>query len=147
MKKHDDKKCKNSYSSHYMRIIPKHPLGQLCLLLCIIALGSCSANREEKPVIPPETSPLTKGYIGFGVITTSFTHVNEDPTDDSQSLGYLRRGSLVRIIRRQVVRTPEGFVSWVLTDSQVRQGWLKEEVMDIYNSESQARTAADSLSK
>ncbi|MCL2764862.1 MAG: hypothetical protein FWD40_06230 [Treponema sp.] len=140
-----------------MRIAIKHALGQLCLLSCIIfIICSCGINRDETPVIPPETSPLSGDYIGFGVITSSFTHITSDPSEDSSSLGYLRRGTLVRIIRRQVLRTPEGFVSWVLTDgnhddnfrlSNSMTGWLKEEVMDIYNNESQARTASESMSK
>ena len=127
-----------------MRITLKHTLGQLSLLLCISALYACTANREESPVIPPVTSPLSRDYIGFGVIKDSFTHVTLDPSDDSRSMGYLRRGSLVRVLRRQTVRTSSGFVSWVLIEGE-EQGWLKEEVMDIYDSESQARTASESI--
>jgi hypothetical protein len=102
------------------------------------------AGRDESPVIPPVTSPLTRDYIGFGIITASFTHITADPSENSQSLGYLRRGTLVKIIRRQVQNTPDGFSSWVLIDGE-QQGWLKEEVMDIYNNENQARTASESL--
>jgi len=138
-----------------MRITVKRRLGQLCIILCIFTLGilpvtSCKVRRDEKPVIPPLTSPLTRDYIGFGVITTSFTHITEDPAENSRSLGYLRRGSLVRIIRRQVIRTQEGYVSWVLTDGRQdgnQQGWLKEDVMEIYNNESQAKTASESMLK
>ena len=127
-----------------MRITLKHALGQLLLLICISALYACTANKEESPVIPPVTSPLSRDYIGFGVIKNSFTHIMLDPADDSRSTSYLRRGSLVRILRRQTVRTPSGFVSWVLIEEE-EQGWLKEEVMDIYDNESQARTAAESM--
>jgi hypothetical protein len=127
-----------------MRITLKTALGQLFLLLCISALNVCTANKEESPVIPPVTSPLSRDYIGFGVIKDSFTHVTIDPAEDSRSMGYLRRGSLVRILRRQTIRTPAGFVSWVLIEEDL-QGWLKEEVMDIYDNESQARTAAESM--
>jgi len=112
------------------------------VLFCLLTFFSCTRNREEAPVIPPLTSPLTRDYIGYGVITASFTHINEDPAENSASLGYLRRGTLVKIIRRQVIRTPGGFVSWVLTDGE-QQGWLREDVMDIYNNESQARTASE----
>jgi len=122
-------------------------------------MSSCSSNKEEAPLIPPETSPLTGDYIGFGVITASFTHITSDPSENSDSLGYLRRGSLVKIIRRQIIRTSEGFISWVLIDGEqegsrsgqtestlaVQQGWLKEDVMVIYNNESQARTASESV--
>ena len=115
-------------------------------LLCIIFLSSCTSNREEAPVIPPETSPLSSEYIGFGVIKDSFTHVTADPFDDSISYGYLRRGSLVKIVRRQVIRTSGGFVSWVLVEGPP-DGWLKEEAMDIYNNERQAETASELMSR
>jgi len=145
-----------------MRITVKGTFGQLSalllvsLLFIIFNLSSCKANREEKPVIPPVTSPLTRDYIGFGVITASFTHINEDPAEDSRSLGYLRRGSLVRIIRRQIIKTQDEYVSWVLTDGKqdgfesdknAAQGWLKEDVMEIYNNESQAKTASEAMVK
>ena len=118
-----------------MRITVKQSLGQLSFLLIIPALilfllFSCDSKKEEIQVIPPITSPLSREYIGFGVITESFTHVTADPSQDSPSIGYLRRGSRVRIIRRQIIKTQDGFISWVLTDSQ-QQGWLKEDVMDI----------------
>ena len=136
-----------------MRITMNHVNSQLSRLMyfflfvsCFILLNSCNANREESPVIPPVTSPLTRNYIGYGVITASFTHITVDPIDNSDSLGYLRRGSLVRVIRRQLQRTSGSFTSWVLVDGD-QQGWLKEEVMDIYNNESQARTASESMLK
>jgi len=129
-----------------MRIAVKHIIGQLLILAIIAALGSCRVSREEGPVIPPVTSPLTREYIGYGVITDSFTHICADPVENSESLGYLRRGSLVQVIRRQIFRTTDGFVSWVLIDGN-QQGWLKEEVMEIYNNESQAKTASDTMSK
>jgi hypothetical protein len=149
-----------------MRITVKHGLGQLShfpifsretfsriegakklkflLLFCVISMCSCGIRREEGPVVPPVTSPLSRNYIGYGVITASFTHITADPAEDSPSLGILRRGSLVRVIRRQTVRTARGFTSWVLIDDH-QHGWLKEEVMNIYNSESQARTASESV--
>jgi len=113
---------------------------------CLILPLSCGGNRDDNPVVPPVTSPLTSDYIGFGVITDSFTHVNADPSENSESMGYLRRGSLVKVIRRQQIRTPEGFVTWVLIDGE-QQGWLKENDIDIYNNERQAKTASDSMAK
>jgi hypothetical protein len=134
-----------------MRITVKQSLGQLSLLVIFISLilfllFSCDSKKEEIQVIPPITSPLSGEYIGFGVITESFTHVTADPSQDSPSIGYLRRGSRVRIIRRQIIKTQSGFISWVLTDGQ-QQGWLKEDVMDIYSNENQAITASELLSR
>ena len=128
-----------------MRITAKYAFGQLLLLAGVLFLCACIARREEAPVIPPETSPLSRNYIGFGVITESFTHVTAEPSADSISLGYLRRGSLVRIQSRQTIRTGSSFASWVQIEGS--QGWLREEVMVIYDSESRARTASESMSR
>jgi hypothetical protein len=133
-----------------MRIAVKQGFGQLLTLVFLAAfclmVTSCGAKRDENPVIPPVTGPLTRDYIGYGVITESFTHITNDPSDDSESLGYLRRGSLVKVIRRQTVKTGNVFVSWVLIDGE-QNGWLKEEVMNIYESDSQAVTASESILK
>jgi len=124
----------------------KDTFSQLLILLFMAILCSCTAKKDESPVIPPVTSPLSREYIGFGVITASFTHILADPDQDSPSLGYLRRGSLVRILRRQAVKNGDVFTSWVLTQGN-QQGWLKEEVLNIYETESQAKTASESMLK
>jgi len=129
-----------------MRIPVKHTLSQLLVLFAFSLLCACGAKKEEIPVIPPVTSPLSRDYIGFGVITSSFTHITAEPAQNNQSIGYLRRGSLVRIISRRAVKTEDGFVSWVFTDGNP-QGWLREDVMIIYESESQAKTASESMIK
>ncbi|MDR0302849.1 MAG: hypothetical protein LBI04_11140 [Treponema sp.] len=120
----------------------KHTLGQLLLL---VVLCTCTAKKEAS-VIPPVTSPFSRDYIGFGVVTESFTHITSDPSEDSPSIGYLRRGSLVRILRRQTIKVADVFTSWVLIEGD-RHGWLKEDVMDIYDSENQAKTASESMSR
>ena len=127
-----------------MRITVNRLTGQLLLTFIAALVCSCGFKKDETPVIPPVTSPLSRDYIGYGVITDSFTHINSDPADDSPSLGYLRRGSLVRIIRRQDVKTGNSFQSWVMIDGD-DYGWLKEEAMDIYNSEGQANTASQAI--
>jgi hypothetical protein len=129
-----------------MRITFKHALGQSLLILCVLFLFSCHAKKEDDAVVPPVTSPLTRDYIGFGVIIESFTHISETPDDESRYLGYLRRGSLVRVHRRQIVKTGSGFASWVLIEGS-QSGWLKEEFVAIYENESQAKTASESMSR
>ena len=129
-----------------MRITLKHTFSQLLAVLGILAICACGAKKEEIPVIPPETSPLSRDYIGFGVIIDSFTHITAEPSQDSRDIGYLRRGSLVKIIKRQIIRTEGGFTSWVFMEGS-QQGWLREDVMDIYESEDQAKTASETMSK
>ena len=127
-----------------MRITANRLTGQLMLILFAASVYSCGLKKEETPVIPPVTGPLSRDYIGYGVITSSFTHINSDPSDDSLSLGYIRRGSLVKIIRRQELKAGNVFQIWVLIDGE-HYGWLKEEVMEIYSSESQAKTASETI--
>ncbi|MDR1318984.1 MAG: hypothetical protein LBJ90_05115 [Treponema sp.] len=109
-------------------------------------LVSCGGQREEAPVLPPATSPLSRPVIGYGVVNVSYTHVNAEPEEGGSSLGYLRRGSLVKIIERRQVRIKEGAEAWVLAEEAYR-GWLKEEVVDIYDNEFQAKTAAESMTQ
>jgi hypothetical protein len=107
---------------------------------------SCGGKGEEKPVIPPLTSPLSRPVIGYGVINVSYTHVNAEPKEGASSPGYLRRASLVSIIERRQIKTDKRAESWVLAEG-VYRGWLKEEVVDIYDNEFQAKTAAESMTQ
>jgi len=128
-----------------MRITVKRRLGQLMLLIFITVVCAC-VKKEETIVIPPLTSPLSMDYIGYGVITESFTHIYSEPQENSSSLGYLRRGSLVNITKRQTIRAGNWFETWVQLEGY-ENGWLKEEVMVIYESENQAKTASESILK
>ncbi|GHV52624.1 hypothetical protein AGMMS49579_10200 [Spirochaetia bacterium] len=136
-----------------MRIGVHHYYGQVLILLMVLALNSCNRKNEDIPIIPPVTPPLSRPYIGYGVINVSYTHVVEEPDPASPSLGYLRRGSIVKIIERRPFinqgnpsSAGGAAESWVLADGGF-QGWLTESVMDIYDNESRARTAAESMTR
>ncbi|MDR1576314.1 MAG: hypothetical protein LBS37_09955 [Treponema sp.] len=110
------------------------------------ALVSCGGKKEETPIVPPLTSPLSRTVIGFGVINVSYTYVTAEPEDGGASLAYLRRGSLVRIIERRLVKNGGSAESWVLAEGSGR-GWLREELVDIYDNEGKAKTASESMSR
>ena len=121
----------------------------------MILLSACNRRKEETPVIPPLTSPLSQTFIGYGVVNVSYTRVAAQPeednspgifAEDSTSPGYLRRGSVVCILRRRLVKTQEKPESWVLVNGSCT-GWLKESLVDIYDTESQARTASESMGR
>ena len=128
-----------------MRILQRCIIGQVILFFCF-AFCSCKGNHDESKVIPPLTSPLSGDFIGYGVIKVSFSHIVAEPKEGSESLGYLRRGALVRVIERRIVNDSGGSPAWVKIDTE-KSGWLREEVMDIYNNESRAKTAAQSMSR
>ena len=119
-------------------------------VLIIFCILSCTKNPEEIPVIPPPTSPMVRDYIGYGVINVSFTHVLTEPQIDNTSLGYLRKKSIVKVIERRSLSNRGNAETWVRIDTDYSgvpegriKGWLKENCLNIYNSEAQAQTAAE----
>jgi hypothetical protein len=134
-----------------MKIKVKCPRSQVCWLICLLFLAvSCNGKKEEAPVIPPLTSPLSQSYIGFGVVNVSYTRITARPEEDSPegnaSGGYLRRGSVVSILQRRLVKNKDKLESWVLVQGSDK-GWLRESLVDIYDSELQARTASEAMGR
>lgn len=123
------------------------------LLIFVSLFSGCRRQSEELPLIPPTTPPLTREYIGFAVVNVSFTHLLDKPGGVSQ--GYLRRGTVVRIIERSIDRTNSE--SWIFAEGNyqtnsntpgstaVTRGWLQESTVDIFDNESQANTASKAL--
>ena len=121
--------------------------GRQVPVLIILFIISCNGSKkEENPVVPPATSPLSRNYIGYGVINVSYTYLRENPHVESVSPGYLRRGSVILILERQAIRKGNQIERWVLVEGN-EKGWLKEELVDIYDNELQARTAAESMTR
>ena len=118
-----------------------------------IASASCRRGSEELPVVPPETHPLAREYIGFGVVNISFAHLLDESSSTAVSLGYLRRGTVVRIIERRVIVSSGGEETWVFVEGNyqgpgsVSNGWLPETTLVIYDSESRANTASRTMSQ
>ena len=100
-------------------------------------------------MIPPVTSPLSQSYIGYGVINVSYTRVTGFPEEDNgggASPGYLRRGAVVRLLERRMVKTDGKTEAWVFAEGS-SSGWLKESLLDIYANEQQAKTASEFMGR
>jgi hypothetical protein len=128
-----------------MKISISYILRQVFLgaVVCLL-ISACSLKKEEKPVSPPLTFPLSQSYIGYGVVNVSYTRVNADIEENGTSSGYLRQGSVVRIIERRLLKNEGKTEAWVLVVGSSK-GWLKESLIDIYGNESQAVTAAGQM--
>jgi len=125
-----------------MKIRIKYILRQVCFAAYIcLSLSACSLKKEEKPVSPPLTFPLSQSYIGYGVVNVSYTRVNASIEESGSSVGYLRQGDVVRIIERRLVKNEGKTEAWVLVEGTAK-GWLKEPLLDIYGNENQAVTAS-----
>ena len=131
--------------------------GQVLLFITIfffilVFMGCNRRSSNELPVIPSVTHPLTREFIGFGVVNVSFTHLLNEPGPGGVSQGYLRRGTVVRVLERRSISNRANFEVWVLAEGNyespgnISQGWLLESRLEIYNNESQAITASKNLS-
>ncbi|MDR2363891.1 MAG: hypothetical protein LBD65_05705, partial [Spirochaetaceae bacterium] len=122
----------------------RKPCRLFFIIMSIIGLGSCTRSSEDIAIVPPPTPPLSRYFLGYGVISASYTQVLQEPVQGSASLGYLRRSSLVRILERKKVNHRGTFESWVLVEGNYR-GWLREDIVRIYDNEAQAKTAAEAM--
>jgi len=118
----------------------------LPLLIMCIALPGCGIRKTDTAIVPPLTSPLSRTVIGYGVVNVSYTQLREEPAQSSVSSGYLRRGSVVRILENRVIKSGNHIEQWVLAEGNYT-GWLIMEVVDIYDNELQARTAAEFMAQ
>ena len=132
-----------------MKICLLYNRGQvLILLVLLLILTTCNARREESPIVPPLTSPLSQIHIGYGVVNISYTRVNSEPDENSASPGYLRQGSVITIIERRLIRNSGETESWVLVEGNTEgnvKGWLRETQVDVYDNEQQAHTASNTM--
>jgi hypothetical protein len=124
---------------------------QALFLAVFLSLGGCGKNTGEISLVPPSTPPLSRPVIGYGVINVSYTLVVDQPGEGERSLGYLRRGSLVKVLERRILKKQETADPWVLAEGTVSpgqsRGWIKESAVDIYGNEFQAKTAAESMTQ
>jgi len=120
--------------------------GRIATVLILLFCMSCFVKKEETPVLPPLTYPLSQSHIGFGVVNVSYTGLGAEPVEGSVSLGYLRRGTVVQIVERRQVKNGGKIESWLLVEEAFK-GWLKETLVDVYENELKAQTAAGKMGR
>ncbi|MCL2070065.1 MAG: hypothetical protein FWH19_03665 [Treponema sp.] len=136
------------FSSVYIQAL------SLILFIFLLLFSGCRRTQEEQPLRPQATHPLARDYIGFAVINASFVHLLSEPGPDGISQAYLRRGTVLHIVERRQIINREITEIWILAENQgdgqrsdgsFPRGWLAESLVEIYDSESRANTAARSM--
>jgi hypothetical protein len=113
--------------------------------LLVLSLCSCGASGDG--IVPPLTSPLSRSLIGYGVVTVSYINVVDEPNPaGGVSLGILRRGTVAPVLERRRINVRGKLESWLLVGGYY-QGWLREEALEVFENEAQARTAAGAVSE
>jgi hypothetical protein len=123
----------------------------IALALGASALCSCARSKTEFFILPPPTYPLSRSTIGYGVIVSSYISLSNAPEEGGLSHGYLRRGSIVKVLERRLINkgtenSPSMPESWVFVEGGY-QGWLYEELVNVYDYEEQAKTAAEKITQ
>jgi hypothetical protein len=81
------------------------------------------------------------------VVTISYSKVVDEPNlAGGVSLGILRKGTVVPVLERRQINVRGKLESWILVEGYYR-GWLREEVLEIFENEAQAKTAAAAVSQ
>jgi hypothetical protein len=115
-----------------------------------LLISACRPRTDQIAVEPPLTYPLSTPLIGYGVINASYTLLMDKPEQGGVSLGYLRRGAPVKVIERRSVSGHDSMESWVLVEGNEEnpvEGWIRENVADIYENEFKAKTASELMSR
>jgi hypothetical protein len=116
------------------------------LLLCLL-LSSCGKAPPENAIVLPETPPLSRAFIGYGVINANYTHIFSKIGDESSTLGFLRKGAIVEVLERRSVAEGNTVEYWVFAAAENYSGWLRESGLRVYASSAQALTAAKNMSR
>jgi hypothetical protein len=120
------------------------------LVFCFTAISamgslfSCRRTAPEDEISLPLTPPLSRSIIGYGVVNANYTRILDKSGDNGNSIGFLRKGSIVEILERRPVLNGEKSEIWVLASGNYT-GWLKENELRVYSSKAQAATASQSI--
>ena len=107
-------------------------------LLLLPAFFACAPQKDIKP---PVTAPLSRTVLGYGVVNVSYTQVLNEPGSDGISIGFVREKTILTILERRLIKENEAQQYWVLSEGTYR-GWLPESVINLYDTEGKAETAA-----
>ena len=128
-----------------MKTLSKYAALRVCFaILVLLSASACDGRRNESPVLPPETTPLSQSHVGYGVINILYTRLGTDTTVDGPAVGHARVGTVVRIHERRLVREGGRNESWLLIEGE-DTGWIREDFVNVYANLSQARAAANAM--
>jgi hypothetical protein len=112
-----------------------------------LLLISCGGGSDMEEIEMPETSVLSL-RAEWGVVTEAYTRVYVSPEAEARINAHLRQNSVVEITDKSTfsdtMNDREGH--WYRIRTSDVQGWIFGASLDLYNSEQQARNAADASS-
>ena len=138
-----------SFGVHVQALLQIILIWGLLIILSLAFLSGCVRPAAEQPPTPPATHPLARQYIGFAVVNASFVHLLSEPGPSGSSQAYIRRGTVLRVVERRQLIIRGSSVTWILAEyhgaGSVSSGWLEESLVEIFDNESRANTAARNM--
>lgn len=114
------------------------------LLFASICFFSCSRKAVSEQIVLPASPPLSRAIVGYGVVNTGYTHILSNIGEGGEIVGILRRGTIVEVLeRRSLVRG--GTTGSSLFIAGAVGGWVREDQINIYDTQAQAEAAAQAL--
>lgn len=121
--------------------------GRLSLLgVLLLSLIACSGRSDLSEIEMPETSVLSL-RAEWAVVARAYTRVQELPEPEAQISAHLRRGTVVEITDKSTFTDTmnDETSNWYRVRAGDIAGWVFGSALNLYNSEKQARNAADLL--
>lgn len=115
-------------------------------ILSVLVFASCSRMSEIKP----PANPILSAGLGWAVVKDAYVRLKESPSEGSRDLDHLRRGGVFRLEERQLDSSPQEAKAslppevWYKLESEGVKGWVRDLSLDVYESEPQAKRAAES---
>ena len=112
----------------------------LIILASSFILGAISACKPRLRL--PEDSSLG-GNAQWLIISSQYCQMKNDPTNSSQNLAILRKGTVLRIIESKYSTSEsDRGTLWFRIQEAGQTGWVPALEVNTYSSENQARNAA-----
>jgi hypothetical protein len=81
--------------------------------------------------------------VAYALVRTAYVNVLDIPETTGVSIAYFRQGTILRVLERRMINHKDGSVSWVLVqEGNSQKGWVLESGLQVYDTEEQAKTAA-----
>jgi len=116
----------------------------IIILYVLLHSVSCFLSKPEDTIYPPATHPLSRSVLGFVVITDSYTQLLDRLGSEGVSLGVLRRGTILPVLERRLMQGESKTESWIFVAAE-EKGWIREASGQVFQTETQAKTALRNL--
>ena len=107
----------------------------LFVLLALAVLATASCSRMGESTLKLQPNPPLSGGIGWAVVKDAYVRLKEGPSDSTQDIDHLRRGSVYRLDAREFgagddTARASGRDVWYGIDVEGAKGWIRDSELE-----------------